>query len=81
MCVLFSELFVYLRIAHASRCYERLLNRVAFAKRSRLLSVNIPFALDQILHRIQMTPQGSVDQSALAVFIQVVHLYKGTSNL
>lgn len=66
----------YLRVPHAGCSDQCLLDGVALFKHSLLLPSHGPVALDQKLHHFQVSPESSVNQSALTVFVQVIHLEK-----
>lgn len=70
----------YLCVSHTGCSDKSLLDRVTLGegrllmRLRRLLRPDVPVALDQILHHLHVAPQGRVNQSALIVLIQVVHL-------
>lgn len=71
----------YLGVSHTGCGNERLLDGVALAEGRLLLCLwrlllrpQTPVALDEELHHLHVAPQGRMDQAALAVLIQVVHL-------
>lgn len=67
----------YLGVTHASCSNEGLLDGVALLKHSLLLAGHCPVALNQELDNLQVTSEGSVDQSTLPVLVQVIHLRGG----
>lgn len=66
----------YLRVAHAGCSDQGLLDGVALFEHPLLLPSHAPVTLDQELHHFQVSSEGGVDQRALTVLIQVIHLEK-----
>lgn len=72
----------YLCVSHTGCSDEGLLDRLALGEaclllgwwRLLLLLPHVPLTLDKELHHLHVAPQGRVNQGALAVLIQVVHL-------
>lgn len=71
------HLLSYLSVAHAGCSNEGLLDGVALLKHPLLLASHCPVTLNQKLDHLQMTSECSMDQSALPIFIQVIHLRAG----
>lgn len=72
----------HLCVAHAGGGHQGLLHRLALADPGGLLlalggRLLAPVALNEKLDHFHMAPEGSVDQGALAVPVQVVHLLAG----
>lgn len=76
---------LYLCVAHTGRSDEGLLDRVALGEGGLLLALWRllllllllswgPVTLDEELHHLHVTPEGRVNQGALAVLVQVIHL-------
>lgn len=70
----------YLGVAHAGRGDQGLLDGVALLEDALLLPGHAPVTLDQELHHLQVAAQRGVNQSALPVFVQVIHLGKTRYN-
>lgn len=66
----------YLGVTHAGCSDQCLLDGVALLKHSLLLPSHGPVALDQELHHLQVSSESSMNQSALTVFVQMIHLEK-----
>lgn len=68
------HLLSYLGVAHAGCGDEGLLDSVALLKYSLLLAGHRPVTLNQKLDNLQMTSECSMDQSALPILVQMIHL-------
>lgn len=76
---------LYLRVSHTGRSDEGLLDSVALGEGCLLLALRrllllsySPITLDEELDHLHVTPQGRVNQGALAVLVQVIHLVTAT---
>lgn len=72
---------LYLCVTHAGCSDEGLLDGVALGEGRLLLCLwrpHAPVALDEVLHHLHVAPEGCMNQSALPVLIQVVHLLTNT---
>lgn len=70
----------YLGVPHAGRSDQCLLDGVALLEHALLLPRHGPVALDQELHHLQVSSESSVNQSALTVFVQMIHLEQRRQN-
>lgn len=70
----------YLGVPHAGRSDQCLLDGVALLEHALLLPCHGPVALDQELHHLQVSSESSVNQSALTIFVQMIHLEQRRQN-